>query len=327
MSELRSPVRGSCGLAEALLLWALFGLVTVAIAVTYTRTPVRELYHVTHGGPTAGVKAVLGFAGFPAGLMALAVLPLILDRVRRRIVLVGALVAAGLAGTIFLPGALGNDQIDARPANIFAALGVALTFALTIVAVRTVGTGRPRLRQPGDRARLVLAAILLFGALPWIAAELDLALHMPILRSIFLTDQLRTQPGVPGLHQAVHAGDHHGWSGVMLALTALLLSRALPSLRSARLRQALALYLSFLLAYGLGNAIQDFQLEQIVKRGLTTYELPMVMMPAASWAWALLLAFAAAIYMFAFRPLTRDRREKPTKAAGLARSSPAPLRS
>jgi hypothetical protein len=28
--------------------------------------------------------------------------------------------------------------------------------------------------------------------------------------------------------------------------------------------------LSFLLAYGLGNAVQDFQLKEIVKRGVTT---------------------------------------------------------
>lgn len=316
--------RGSSGLAEALVLWTLFGLVTVAIAVTYTRTPVRELYHVSSGGPAAGARAVLGFAGFPAGLMALAVLPLVVDRVRRRIVLIAALAAAGLAATVFLPGALGDDRIDARPANVFAALGVALAFVLTIAAVRTVGTGNPRRRQPGDRVRIVLATVLLFCALPWIAAELDLSLHMPVLGSLFLTDQLRSQPGVPGLHQAVHAGDHHGWSGVMLVLTALLLSRALPYLRRPRLRQALALYLSFLLAYGLGNAVQDFQLEQIVKRGLTTYELPMVMMPALTWAWALLLVFAASIYALALRPLAQGRRRRPwlrTRAATWSRPS------
>ena len=51
------------------------------------------------------------------------------------------------------------------------------------------------------------------GSETWIAALLDLSLHMPVLRSLFLTDQLRSQPGVPGLHQAVHAGFHHGWAG------------------------------------------------------------------------------------------------------------------
>lgn len=184
---------------------------------------------------------------------------------------------------------------------------MALTFLLTIAAARAGGIGRPWRRLPGDRIRLVLGAVLLFGSLPWIAALLDLALHMPVLRSIFLTDQLRSQPGVPGLHQAVHAGFHHGLGGVMLALTALLLSRGLPSIRDAWLRHALAVYLSVLLAYGLANAIQDFELEQIVKRGLTTQELPMVLTPALTWARAVVLAFAAAFYAFAFGPLARDR--------------------
>jgi len=125
---------------------------------------------------------------------------------------------------------------------------------LTIAAARTGGSGSPWRREPGDRGRLLLAVVLLFCALPWIAAGWDLSLPLPGLRSLFLLDQLRSQPGVPGVHQAVHAGFHHGWAGVMLALTALLLSRALPYLSRTRLRQALALYLSFLLAYGLAEA-------------------------------------------------------------------------
>jgi hypothetical protein len=317
--ELRNAARGSFGLAEALVLWVLFALVAVATAITYTRTPVRELYHVSRGGPAAGARAVLGFAGFPTALMALAVLPLVIDRLPRRIVLAAALLAAGLAATTFLPGALGDDRIDARPPNVFAAVGVVLALILAIVAARTVGTGRPWRREPGDRARVLLGAVLLFCALPWIAATLDLSLHMPVLRSLFLTDQLRSQPGAAGVHQAVHAGFHHGLAGVMLALTALLLSRALPYLRRPWLRQILALYLSFLLAYGLANGVQDFQLEQIVKRGLTTYELPMVLIPTLSWAWAVLLAFAAAIYMLAFRPLARGGHDRPEARTALGR--------
>jgi hypothetical protein len=272
---------------------------------------VRELYHVSNGGTAAGMRAVLGFAGFPAGLMALAVLPLVLDRARGRVVRNWALIAAGLAATLFLPGALGDARIDARPANVFAAAGVALVLFLTIVAARTGGFGSPWRRGPGDRLRLLLAIVLVFCALPWVAAGWDLSLHLPVLRSLFLTDQLRSQPGVTGLHQAVHAGFHHGWGGVMLVLTALLLSRSLPYLGSPRLRQILALYLSFLLAYGLGNAVQDFQLEQIVKRGLTTYELPMVLAPSLSWAWATVLVFAAAIYLLVLRPLAKGSPQKP----------------
>src|SRR5438270_12370505 len=110
----------STGLAEALVLWMLFGLVAASIAVTYTRTPVRELYHVSGGGPAAGLRAVLGFAAFPTALMALAVLPVVLDRLRGRVVRNWALIAVALAATAFLPGALGDERIDARPANVFA---------------------------------------------------------------------------------------------------------------------------------------------------------------------------------------------------------------
>ena len=91
------------------------------------------------------------------------------------------------------------------------------------------------------------------------------------------------------------------------------LTRA-PSLTQPRLRHGLALYLSFLFAYGLGNAVQDFQLEQLVKRGVMTYQLPMVLAPSLSWAWAVLLAVAAAIYLLALRPLARGAPKQPERA-------------
>jgi hypothetical protein len=94
-------------------------------------------------------------------------------------------------------------------------------------------------------------------------------------------------------------------NGVLLAVAALLLSRALPSVRAVWLRQTLAGYLALLLAYGLGNAVQDFWLEQIVKRGLTSFQLPMVLMPAVNWGWAAVLLLAVAVYVLAFRPLAR----------------------
>src|SRR5581483_6942836 len=166
--------------------------------------------------------------------------------------------------------------------------------------------GAHRRRCPGDRIRIVLVAVLFVGALPWLAAALGFSLDLPLLRSAFLTDQLRSQPRVPGLHPAVHDGFHHGLAGVLLVLTALVLSRSISSVRSFRLRHALAAYLAFLFAYGLGNAVQDFQLEQIVKRGWTSYELPMVLAPAATSAWAVLLLFALAVYVLAFRRLAAN---------------------
>jgi hypothetical protein len=93
--------------------------------------------------------------------------------------------------------------------------------------------------------------------------------------------------------------------GVLLAVAALILSRAIPIVRATWLRHAFAGYLAVLLAYGLGNAVQDFWLEQIVKRGLTTFQLPMVLAPAANWWWAVVLLFTVTVYTLAFRPLAR----------------------
>jgi hypothetical protein len=115
---------------------------------------------------------------------------------------------------------------------------------------------------------------------------------------------------VSGLHQAVHYGHHHGMDGVLLAVAALVLSRAICSVRASWLRHALAGYLALLLAYGLGNAVQDFWLEQIVKRGVTTFQLPMVLAPALNWGWAAVLLVAVAVYTFAFHALARGPRRR-----------------
>ena len=94
---------------------------------------------------------------------------------------------------------------------------------------------------------------------------------------------------------AVHLGFHHGTAGVLLALAALALSRA-PATR------ALAAYLSLMLAYGLGNAIQDGWNEQLWKRGTVDQHIESVLRPELSLGWLAILAGAAAIYAFWFRP-------------------------
>jgi hypothetical protein len=314
--------RGSPGLTEAFALWGLFALVAVEIFVTYTRTPVRELYHVTRGGTTAGAHASFGFLGHAAALMSLGVLPIVVDRLRLRTVLAAAGVSAALVGTIFIPGALGDDTIDARPINVLPVLGVAITLALSFLALRRTGLN-PLRRQRGDRTRVVVAAVLIVGGLPWIAADMGLSLSLPVLRWLYQTDQLRSQPGIPGLHQAVHDGHHHGMDGVLLALSALLLSRAIPFLRTKWLRHSLAAYLAFQLAYGLGNAVQDFQMEQIVKRGLMRYELPYVISPAATRGFAVVLLVALAIYLLALRRLA-IRPAASGRSLASFRAGPAP---
>jgi hypothetical protein len=305
--------RESSGLGEVLAIWALCAVVSVEIFVTQSRLPATELYHPASSGLSEGAYGVLSFAGFVGALIGLGVLPIIVDRLRIRTVGIAAAIAAALAATILWPGAIHEVDLDTSPVHILSALGAGLTIFLTIVVARRAGTHRWAARQPGDVARIVLGALLVCIGLPWMAADLGFSLTLPGLHWLYQTNQLRSQPGVPGLHQAVHYGHHHGMNGILLAVAALVLSRAISSIRASWLRHALAGYLALLLAYGLGNAVQDFWLEQIVKRGLTSFQLPMVLAPAVNWGWAAILLGAVTVYSLAFRNLARSSRAAPVR--------------
>ena len=69
-----------------------------------------------------------------------------------------------------VPGVVDQGDLDARWINVLPALGVGLAFGLTIAAVRRDGIAFVS-RARGDPLRLVLAGLLLFIALPWMAAE------------------------------------------------------------------------------------------------------------------------------------------------------------
>jgi hypothetical protein len=99
--------------------------------------------------------------------------------------------------------------------------------------------------------------------------------------------------------------------GALLALAALALSRVVADVRPGLLRGGLALYLALMVAYGLANAVQDFWLEQLVKRGATSLEIPSLIVPKATPAWAALVGAALLIH-FAARGVGRfatDRQE------------------
>jgi hypothetical protein len=240
---------------------------------------------------------------------AIPVLLIVADRLDDRRTRLLALVSLVLCATVAIPGVQTPSQLDPRWAYLPAVIGVALAVGLTAWAS---AHGRPeavRTTTAGDIARLSVGAVSLFFAAPYIAAELGFFLDgVPLLGWIFQTGALRPEPGASYLHAAVHHGHHHGLDGFLLAVTALLLSRLLGGIRGQGLRTATALVLSLMLVYGLTNEAQDQWVEQIVKRSWTDWEIPNVMVPSLSLAWAAMLG-AALVYVAFLRrePLVARR--------------------
>jgi hypothetical protein len=298
------------------LVWALYAVVAVEVFVTYARSPVSQLYHVTGNGLEGGASRALVFLNFPVALVAIVVLLVLLDRLRgppRAL----ALVAIVLCGAVFWPKVVNQDNLDARPVNAIAATGVALAFGLTAWTLRGGLVGRLE-RRRGDLVRIALGVVLLALGLPWMAADLGFSFDgVPVLGSLYLTGELRTQPGDPVFHHAVHHGHHHGMDGVLLVATALVLSRLLPAIRAGFLRGLVGAYLALLACYGAGNIANDFWLEQVVKRGWTLWEVPDVTTPKASTAWGIIVIAAIVLWVAFVLPLVR------ASAAQAARSTTA----
>ena len=302
---MRSDADRGPSLLEALGVWALFGVVAVAVAVTYARLPPDVLFHVSEGGLKGGLGRALVFLNFPTALVAMALVAFAADRIGSRSARALALAAVALCLVVAVPGVVERDDLDAKPANVVPALGVALALALTIYAGRRTGVGPPASRLPGDPVRLALALALVLAATPWIGAELG---FYSGLGGLFMAGEVFPEPGDPDL-RAVHLGHHHGLDGVLLALTALALSREVARLRSRRLRLVLAFYLGLMLVYGLANALQDFWLEQLYKRGATGFRFPSVLQPGLGPAWLGIVLAAAAVYVLVGRPVALRRRE------------------
>ena len=295
-------------LPEIWAIWLLFGLATVAVFETYWRIPPRELWKAHNSGFVGGIGRAFVFVGFSPALAALAVLPVAADRLEDRRADLLAVVAVALCATVAFVQT--PSHLDPKWSNTYPVLGVALAVLLTAWATvrgrrETVWTSRA-----GDRARLVLGGVTLFWAAPYIAAELGFHLDgVPVLGSIFQTSRIRPEPGSGHLHAAVHYGHHHGLDGLLLVVTALLLSRLLGGIRRPRLRTLTAALLSLMLVYGWTNMVNDLWIEQVVKRGWTGWQVPDVLFPSLSLAWAAMLVAAALIYAacFSSRPLLRRR--------------------
>lgn len=284
---------------------ALLVLDGVAVIATYSRFPWTELYNVHHSGIAAGFGRELVALNFPFALVGIALVGLAWPRTRGRLRIVGV-VAVALCAVVYF--AVDQANLDAKPLNAVPALGVALAVALVLA----VGVSPAPRTMRGDRGRIALAAVLVFFAAPLIAAELGFYLDgVPFLGWFFETARLTSQPGDPVLHHAVHHGQHHGWEATMLSLTALAFSR-LPRPR------VLDAYLALMLAYGVGNLVNDDWLEQVVKRGWTNHEMPSVLTPAANWGWAAVVVGAFVVWRLWFR---QPRRTTPAPASPAISSS------
>jgi hypothetical protein len=294
------------GLGEGLAVLGLYGLWTIFVLFTYSRVPASEMYHVSQSGLHGGLSRALVFLGYPTALAAIAVLAVALDRIlasgRHRRLAVGlALVAFVLAATIAVPGVVEEADLDAKPSNALAATGVVLIAVIAIWAARTAGPRGFAPRRGGDRGRLLLGAALLVVALPWVFAELGIFIgDIPPFGHIYESEQIWTSRKGETM-PAVHLGHHHGMGGMLIIVTALLLSRELPRMRATALRTALAAYLSLAIAYGIGNMVNDVWYEQFVKRGWTHWAIPSVIRPGLTWMWGLVILVGAAIYLLELR--------------------------
>jgi hypothetical protein len=289
-------------LRDIWLVWLLYGLATVAVFETYWRIPPAELWKVHNSGFVGGIGRALVFVGFSPAVAALAVLPVVADRLEDRRTDLLAVVAAAFCATVAFVQT--PSHLDPKWSNVLPVIGVALVVALT---ARASSRGRPervRTTRAGDRARLALWLVVLLWATPYIAAELGFHLDgVPFFGWFFQTGKLAPEPGSGELHATVHYGHHHGLDGFLLATTALLVSRLLGGMR--RLRTLTAAILSLMLVYALTNMVNDLWTEQVVKRGWTHWEVPDVLQPSASFAWLAMLLAAAVIYaaFFARTPL------------------------
>lgn len=271
------------GLREAHVVWALFGLAALIDVITYSRIEPHDLYHTSHSGLAGGLGRALVFLNFPAALAAIAIVLLVADRTGWRW---PAVVSIVLCAVIVVPGVVDQADLDAKWINVVPAVGVAIALFLTLRAGRD-GWGDSR----GDSIRIAVAVVLGMLALPWMFALAGF--YFPGSRVIYQG------------HPRVHLGEHHGLEGYLLVLTALLLSRQLPRMRHPT---ALALYLSLMIPYGIGNMANDSWYEQVVKRGWIDWRIPTVLLPRPTLAWGLIVLAGAAIFFTAFQQ-RRDHAE------------------
>ena len=197
--------RGAPG--ELIVVWTMFLVVAVEIVVTYSRLPASDLYHVSGTGLGAGWGRLLVWLNYPLAVVALPATLLVVDRFAGRTVRAVGAVAILMSAVVFWPGVVEQSDLDAKAINVVPATGTLIAVGLTVALLARSGVSRaPRLfAMRGDVLRLGIVVVLPLLAVPWLLADLGFSLDgVPVLGSIWQTGELRSQPGVEGLHPAVH---------------------------------------------------------------------------------------------------------------------------
>jgi hypothetical protein len=318
MKERSSRHRGSPrkGWEEPLAVWGMYGLMALAIFITYSRLPASDFYHVSGSRISGGASRVLVYLNFPVAFTAIALLGFALSSLidrdahlserGRRLIVLAAVLALLLCLVAGFPGVVDQGDLDARAINIIPAIGVALVLLLTMTGMRK---GAPFPSIPWgrwDRNGAIAIGLLLFFALPWVLADLGFYIgDIPLIGRIFTSKDFLPSGATI---RAVHLGDHHGYDGFLFIVASIMLGRKLREIQPASLRVALGWYLALMMAYGLANYLNDIWLEQVVKRGWTSREVPSMLVPKLNLSWGLLLLGMVAARYLLFRGHT-DRRE------------------
>ena len=148
------PDAAGPGLNEALAVWAVFGVVAAMVWITYARLPADVFYNVTGTGIRAGASRVLVLLGWPISIAAVALLAVAADRflasspspAARRAAIAASVASALLCATIAWPGVIDEADLDAKPSNALAAVGVGI--AAPADTCRRAPRGRRRPRPP-----------------------------------------------------------------------------------------------------------------------------------------------------------------------------------
>ncbi len=104
-----------------------------------------------------------------------------------------------------------------------------------------------------DYLRIGIILSLVLVGLPWIAARLGL----------FLTNVDSTIVSQVIFFQPVHLGDHHGFIGIYMLLSVLLISKTEKLYNNSIFKEITIYFLCFIAVWGLGLMIDDFFTEQL----------------------------------------------------------------